>query len=87
MSKRKRKLRGTVLKVLKPIGPGEPEKAEISIEEADDLYREVRVENVLTDDHCRPGWNALHSFPRVNCSVLLQLSPVRAAHSFWAKRA
>jgi hypothetical protein len=47
MSKRKhKKLRGTVRKVLKPIGPGEPEKAEISIEEADDLYREVRVENV-----------------------------------------
>ncbi len=36
--------------MLKPIGPGEPEKAEISIEEADDLYREVRVENVLTDE-------------------------------------
>jgi hypothetical protein len=52
MSKRKRKkLRGTVQKVLKPIGPGEPEKAEISIEEADDLYREVRVENVLTDEN------------------------------------
>ena len=37
--------------MLKPIGPGEPEKAEISIEEADDLYREVRVENVLTDEN------------------------------------
>lgn len=37
--------------MLKPIGSGEPEKAEISIEEADDLYREVRVENALTDEN------------------------------------
>jgi hypothetical protein len=52
MSKRKRKkLRGTVQKVLKPIFPCEPEKAEISVEEADDLYREIRVENVLTDEN------------------------------------
>lgn len=52
MSKSKsKKLRGTVHKVFKPIGPGKPEKAEISIEEADDLYREVRVENVLTDEN------------------------------------
>ena len=52
MSKRKRKkLRGTVQKVLKPIVPGEPEKAEISVEEADDLYREIRVEKILTDEN------------------------------------
>jgi hypothetical protein len=29
----------------------EPEKAEISIAEADDLYREIRVENVFTDEN------------------------------------
>ena len=29
----------------------EPEKAEITIAEADDLYREVRVENVVTDEN------------------------------------
>jgi hypothetical protein len=51
MNKKKRKkLRGTVQKVLKPISPCEPEKAEISVEGADDLYREIRVENVLTDE-------------------------------------
>jgi predicted DNA-binding antitoxin AbrB/MazE fold protein len=61
MSKRKRKkLRGTVQKVLKPIVPSESEKAEISVEGADDLYREIRVENVLTDEngekvHLKPG--------------------------------
>ena len=30
--------------------PTEPEKAQISVEEAEDLYREIRVENVVTDD-------------------------------------
>jgi predicted DNA-binding antitoxin AbrB/MazE fold protein len=48
MSK-KRKMRGTVQKVIKPVVPGETEKAQINIEEADDLYREIRVENALTD--------------------------------------
>jgi hypothetical protein len=52
MSKsRRKKLRGTVQKVLKPIDPRELEKAEISVEEADDLYREIRVENVLIDEN------------------------------------
>ena len=42
---------GTVQKVLKPTFSWEPEKAEISVEGADDLYREIRVENVLTDEN------------------------------------
>jgi hypothetical protein len=52
MSKTKRKrLRGKVEKVLKPIVPLEPEKAQISVDEADELYREIRVENALTDEN------------------------------------
>jgi hypothetical protein len=51
MSKKKRKkLHGTVEKVIKPVVPGEPEKAQIGIEEADHLYREIRVENILIDE-------------------------------------
>jgi len=50
MSKKKRKMRGTVQKVIEPAVPGEPEKAQINIEEADDLYREIRVENVVSDE-------------------------------------
>lgn len=50
MGKKRKKLRGTVQKVIKPVMPGEPEKAQIDIEEADDLYREIRIENVLTND-------------------------------------
>jgi hypothetical protein len=49
MTKKRRKLHGTVQKVIKPAFPHEKEKAEIGIEEADELYREIRVENVLTD--------------------------------------
>jgi len=47
--KRRKKLRATVKKVIKPTLPSEREKAEIDIHSADDLYREIRVENDLTD--------------------------------------
>jgi hypothetical protein len=47
--KPKAKKPGTVRKVIKPIVPSEPEKAEIEIQGADDLYREIRIENKLVD--------------------------------------
>jgi hypothetical protein len=50
MGKKRKKLRGTVERIIKPVSPTEPEKAEITIAEADDLYREVRVENIVTDE-------------------------------------
>jgi hypothetical protein len=43
-------MHGIVEKIIKPVSPGEAEKAQINVEGADDLYREIRVENVLTDD-------------------------------------
>lgn len=44
-------LPGTVEKVIEPTFPGEPEKAQIAVEGADDLYREIRIENTLkTED-------------------------------------
>ena len=49
-TKKRKKLRGTVEQVIKPIVSTDPEKAQINIEQADDLYRELRVENTLTDD-------------------------------------
>lgn len=51
-SKRKgiTKLSGLVEKVIKPHpSTSEPEKAQISVEGADHLYRELRVPNKLTD--------------------------------------
>jgi hypothetical protein len=44
-------LPGTVERIIKP--PGEPEKAQIAIEGADELYREIRIENTLTDENGR----------------------------------
>ena len=47
--KKRRRMKGTVEKVVKPVN-GEPEKAQIHLEEAEELYREIRVENELTDE-------------------------------------
>ena len=40
-------LPAVVEKIVKPINPSEPEKAQIAIQGADHLYREIRVENTL----------------------------------------
>jgi len=53
MKSARKKLRGKVQKIIKPMHDAQPEKAEISINEADDLYREIRVENKLTDEQGR----------------------------------
>jgi hypothetical protein len=47
--KPKAKKPGTVRKVIKPIIPSEPEKAEIEVHGADELYKEIRIENTLVD--------------------------------------
>ena len=47
--KSKVKKPGTVRKIIKPFAPGIPEKAEISVHDADDLYKEIRIENTLED--------------------------------------
>jgi hypothetical protein len=43
-------LPGTVEKIIKPVLPDEPEKAQIAIEGADDLYREIRIDNKLQNE-------------------------------------
>jgi len=49
-NKSKTKKPGTVKKIIKSPFPEEPERAEIAIEDADDLYREIRVENTLENE-------------------------------------
>jgi len=44
-------LPGTVEKIIPPPHAEEPEKAQISVEGADHLYREIRIENILKDDN------------------------------------
>ena len=51
MGKKRKKLPGTVNKIIQPIVPSVPEKAQIDLEGAEDLYREIRIENTLTDEH------------------------------------
>ena len=44
-------LPGRVEKVIEPTFPDEPEKAQIAVESADDLYREIRIENTLKTEN------------------------------------
>jgi hypothetical protein len=40
---------GVVEKIIKPLHPDDPEKAQIAVEGADHLYKEIRIENKLED--------------------------------------
>lgn len=51
MVKKRKKLRGVVERVIKPLSTRQPEKAQIDIPEADDLYREIRIDNEVTDEN------------------------------------
>jgi anti-sigma B factor antagonist len=44
-------LPGTVEEIIESPHPSIPEKAEISVQGADELYQEIRIENTLTDEH------------------------------------
>jgi hypothetical protein len=44
-------LPATVEKIIKSPSPSIPEKAQIAVEGADHLYRELRIENTLTDEN------------------------------------
>lgn len=43
-------LPGTVEKIIPAVARVEPEKAQIAVEGADHLYREIRIENVLVTE-------------------------------------
>jgi len=43
-------LPGTVEQIIRSPFPSEPEKAEIAVEGADDLYKEIRIVNTLVDE-------------------------------------
>ncbi len=42
---------GTVDKIIPSSRPGQPEKAQITVDETDPRYRDFRIENTLTDEH------------------------------------
>jgi hypothetical protein len=43
-------LPGTVQKIIKTPNPQKPEQAEIVVENAEELYREIRVDNTLVNE-------------------------------------
>ena len=47
-------LPGTVEKIIPAVGNLVPEKAQIEVEGGDDLYREVRIDNILEDADGNP---------------------------------
>jgi hypothetical protein len=52
MTKRPKAIKpGRVRKIIKPIHPSLPEKAEIEVHDADHLYREIRIDNELEDEN------------------------------------
>ena len=42
---------GTVEKIIPSPRPSQPEKAQIAVDGADHRYRDLRIENTLTDEH------------------------------------
>ena len=42
---------GTVDKIIPSPRPSQPEKAQIAVDGADHRYRDLRIENTLTDEH------------------------------------
>jgi hypothetical protein len=50
MVKKRKKLKATVQKIIKPAHPRLPEKVQIEIKDGEELYREIRVENEVIDD-------------------------------------
>jgi hypothetical protein len=66
-------LPGKVEKVIHPHPrSGEPEKAQISVEGADHLYREIRVPNRLIDDN----GNRVKLKPGAEVDVKIEAEPV-----------
>jgi len=55
VAKKRKKLTATVKKIIKPVSPTEPEKAEIDVHDADPLYREIRVDSTVADEHGEKG--------------------------------
>ena len=51
-------LPGKVEKIIKSPDPTAPEKAQIAVEGAEELYREVRINNVLKGENGKGKWHS-----------------------------
>ena len=64
-------LPGTVEKIIKPAFPGDPERAQISVEGGDHLYRELRIENSMTN----PEGQTVSLKEGAEVNVILEAAP------------
>lgn len=64
-------LPGTVEKIIKSPFPTEPDKAQITVEGADHLYKEIRIENLLTDE----DGNQVQLKPGAEVQVTVEAGP------------
>jgi hypothetical protein len=62
---------GRVEKIIESRVPSEPQRAQIAVEGADQLYRELRIENTLTD----AGGNAVHLRAGAKVEVTVEAQP------------
>ena len=71
MNKSRQRLQGTVQKIIQPLIPNQPEKVEILLDHADELFREIRVENVFT----RLNGQKFALNPGAKITVILEAEP------------
>jgi hypothetical protein len=64
-------LAGTVEKIIKSRVSSEPERAQIAVEGADHLYKELRIENTLTDQ----SGNVVHLKTGAKVEVTVEAEP------------
>jgi hypothetical protein len=64
-------LPATVEKIIPPVIPSEPEKAQITVHGAEDLYREIRLDNTLQDD----AGNEVKLKPGAEVEVTIEAPP------------
>ncbi len=64
-------LTGTVDKIIQPPIPQMPEKAQISVEGAEELYKEIRVDNKVVDEE----GNERKLKPGAKVEVTIQADP------------
>jgi hypothetical protein len=72
-------LPGTVDKIVKSPARGEPEKAQIAVEGADQKFKDIRIENALTDGLGQEV--QLESGAKVKVKITTEPEPIRFGKS------
>ena len=68
-------LSGTVDRIIKPAARGRPEMVQIEVEGPDAVYKDIRIENTLTDDLGQEV--RLESGSKVEVTIASELGTIR----------